>query len=122
MSTPSSSALVETTPSASPERSSRSTVRRRFDHIRTQQFPHRREFRKFLRASGQTVADLLLRVRLNILSTAIQKRAAASAKGAKARGRALSEFVKAFKARWQAQTVCVPAFAVLDCGTTREPL
>ena len=46
---------------------------------------------------------------------------AASAKGAKAKERALSEFVKGFKARWQAQTVCVPAFTVPDCGSTQEP-
>ena len=101
---------------------SEATVRRRFDHIRDQQFPDRREFRRFLRASGQTIADLLMRVRLNILSSAIQRRVAASAEGAKAKERALSEFIKGFKARWQAQTVCVPAFTVLDCGSSGEPL
>lgn len=100
---------------------SEATVRRRFDHIRGQQFPHRREFQKFLHDSGQTIADLLLRVRLNILSAAIQKRVVASAKGTKAKERALSEFVKGFKARWQGQTVCVTAFAMRDCGSTQEP-
>ena len=96
-------------------------MKRHFDHIRAQQFPHRREFRKFLRNSGQTIADLLLRVRLNILSVAIQKHVLASVKGAKAKEHAESEFVQGFKARWQSQTVCVAAFTVTDCGPTQEP-
>jgi hypothetical protein len=101
---------------------SEATVRQQFDRIRREQFPHRRDFRAFLRGSGQTVADLLLRVRLNILSTAIMRHVTQSATGTKAKGRALSEFVKGFKARWQAQTVCLPSFAVPDCGSTQEPL
>jgi hypothetical protein len=100
---------------------SEATVKRRFDHIRGQQFPRRREFRHFLRESGQTIADLLLRVRLNMLSAAIQKRVGASAKNPTDRQRALSEFVRGFKARWRAQTVCVKAFTVADCGSTQEP-
>ncbi len=100
---------------------SEASVKRHFDHIRAEQFPHRREFRKFLRNSGQTIADLLLRVRLNILSQAIQKQVVATANGANAKQRALSEFVNSFKARWQSQTVCVKAFTVLDCGSTQEP-
>ncbi len=100
---------------------SEATVERHFDHIRAEQFPHRHEFRKFLRNSGQTIADLLLRVRLNILSQAIQKHVVAAANGAEAKQRALSEFVKGFKARWQSQTVCVKAFTVADCGSTQEP-
>ncbi len=60
-------------------------------------------------------------MRLNILSVAIQKRVVASVKGAKAKQRAISEFVRGFKTRWQSQTVCVAAFAVADCGSTQEP-
>jgi len=99
---------------------SEATVRRRFDRIRDEQFPHRREFRKFLRDSGQTIGDLLLRVRLNILSVAIQKRILGSAPP-NDRQRTSAEFVKGFKARWQAQTVCVKAYLVADCGATQEP-
>jgi hypothetical protein len=97
------------------------TVRRQFDRIRREQFPHGREFARFLRESGQTIADLLFRVRLNILSSAIQKQVAGRALPNE-NGRTLSEFIKAFKARWKAQTVCVPAFSVADCGSSQEPL
>ncbi len=101
---------------------SEAAVKRSFDHTRDEQFPHRREFRKFLRQSGQTIGDLLLRVRLNLLSSEIQKRVTASAQSPKDKQQALREFVKTFKATWQAQTVCVPAFAVPDCGSNQEPL
>ena len=39
-----------------------------------QQFPKAAEFEKFLATSGQTVSDLLLRVKLNLLSTKIQQK------------------------------------------------
>ena len=39
-------------------------VRHTFDHIRNQQFPKKKEFKAWLKQSGQTVADLLFRVRL----------------------------------------------------------
>jgi foldase protein PrsA len=49
-------------------------VRKRFEQIRTQQFPKAAEFQKFLTNSGQTVSDLLLRVKLNLLSSKIQQK------------------------------------------------
>jgi hypothetical protein len=52
---------------------SEAKVRHTFNRIRDEQFPKRREFKVFLRKSGQTVADLLFRVRLNLLSTGASK-------------------------------------------------
>lgn len=49
-------------------------VKKRFVKIRSQQFPNAAEFEKFLTSSGQTVTDLLLRVKLNMLSQQIQKK------------------------------------------------
>jgi hypothetical protein len=81
-------------------------VRRRFDHSRREQFPKRGEFKAFLRSSGQTVADLLFRVRLSILSTRIQRQVIAS------------EFAN----KWRAQTYCSPPYAVRDCGHVQTVL
>jgi foldase protein PrsA len=47
-------------------------VTKQFEKIKTQQFPKPAEFQKFLASSGQTVSDLLLRVKLNLLSSKIQ--------------------------------------------------
>jgi hypothetical protein len=91
-------------------------VRKTFDHIRNQQFHKRREFNAFLRDSGQTVADLLFRVELNLLSQRIQKHVVAGNRSAAGKQHALSQFVKAFKVKWQAQTYCAAQYAVADCG------
>ena len=55
-------------------------VKKQFEKIKTEQFPKQEEFKKFLESSGQTVSDLLLRVKLNLLSTKIQQKV--SKKGA----------------------------------------
>jgi foldase protein PrsA len=48
-------------------------VEKQFATIKSQQFPKPAEFEKFLATSGQTVSDLLLRVKLNLLSSKIQQ-------------------------------------------------
>jgi foldase protein PrsA len=49
-------------------------VKKQFEKIKAQQFPKAAEFQKFLKTSGQTVSDLLLRVKLNLLSSKIQQK------------------------------------------------
>ncbi len=49
-------------------------VKKQFEQIKSQQFPKPEEFKKFLATSGQTVSDLLLRVKLNLLSSKIQQK------------------------------------------------
>jgi foldase protein PrsA len=49
-------------------------VKKQFETIKSQQFPKAAEFEKFLASSGQSVSDLLLRVKLNLLSTKIQSK------------------------------------------------
>jgi foldase protein PrsA len=51
-------------------------VKKQFEKIKNQQFPKAAEFEKFLKSSGQTVSDLLLRVKLNMLSQKIQQKIA----------------------------------------------
>ena len=96
---------------------SASEVLRTFGRIRHQQFPKRGEFRAFLKSSGEIVADLLLRVRLNLLSTAIQQRVVAGQTTQAGREQAVANFVTSFRPRWRAQTYCLQAFATRDCGT-----
>jgi foldase protein PrsA len=51
-------------------------VKKQFEQIKNQQFPKAAEFQKFLQTSGQTISDLLLRVKLNLLSSKIQQKIA----------------------------------------------
>jgi hypothetical protein len=97
-------------------------VRHTFDHIRTQQFPKKKEFKAWLKQSGQTVTDLLFRVRLNLNSTRIQKHVLAGHRGAHSQQRALKRFVQDFKLKWEAQTYCDPGYAVTDCGHVQSVL
>jgi len=54
-------------------KASDSEVHKEFTKIKTTQFPKAAEFEKFMQTSGQSVSDLLLRVKLNMLSSKIQK-------------------------------------------------
>lgn len=51
-------------------------VKKQFLKIKAEQFPKAAEFEKFLATSGQSVSDLLLRVKLNMLSSKIQAKIA----------------------------------------------
>ena len=98
---------------------------RRYRHARCRlqrQFPKRKAFKKFLEQSGQTVADILLRVRLSILSERIQRSVVAGHHGARSRQRALESFVHGFKVKRMAQTYCAPEYAVQDCGHVQAAL
>ena len=47
-------------------------VQKQFNQIKAQQFPKEADFQKFLASTGYTVSDLLLRVKLDLLSSKIQ--------------------------------------------------
>jgi hypothetical protein len=91
-------------------------AKRAFDQLKAHAFHSRREFDAFLRRSGETVGDLVFRTELNLLSGRIQRRVLSAQHGAAAKQRALLSFVKHFGPRWEAMTVCEPAYAVSDCG------
>jgi foldase protein PrsA len=51
-------------------------VEKKFKELKQQQFPKAADFQKFLTSTGQSVPDLLLRVKLNLLSQKIQQKVA----------------------------------------------
>jgi foldase protein PrsA len=51
-----------------------------FDKLKKQQFPKEAEFQKFMATTDQTVSDLLLRVKLSMLTTKIQEKVTKDAK------------------------------------------
>jgi foldase protein PrsA len=51
-------------------------VHKQFAKIKSSQFPRAAEYEKFLATTGQTTSDLLLRVKLNVLSSKIQEKVA----------------------------------------------
>jgi hypothetical protein len=101
---------------------SAAAVRKRFEHIRTQEFPKHGEFGRFLEQSGETVGDVLLRVRLNLLLQGIQKHVLAGHRSTHSRALALERFVRGFRTNWRARTYCESAYAVQDCGHVQSSL
>jgi foldase protein PrsA len=49
-------------------------VKKQFEQLKNSEFPKAADFEKFLASSGETVSDVLLRVKLNLLSTKIQQK------------------------------------------------
>jgi foldase protein PrsA len=54
-------------------------VKKQFSQIKSQQFPKEADFQKFLTSTGYTVSDVLLRVKLDLLSQKIQKKVSTDA-------------------------------------------
>ncbi len=88
----------------------------RFIKTRNQAFPKAGEFSAFLRSSGETVSDLIFRVKLNLISERLQAQVLAGASTPQAKSKALAQFVKDFRTKWQSQTYCRAGFVVSDCG------
>jgi foldase protein PrsA len=51
-------------------------VRTQFEKVKAQQFPKAAEYEKFIATTGQTTSDILLRVKLNMLSGKIEEKVA----------------------------------------------
>jgi hypothetical protein len=86
-------------------------------------FPNRREFRRWLRRSGQTLADVRRRVRIELLINGVRRRVIGDAKTPEGQQRRLDRFLVEFRARWRAQTLCTPRFLELrdECGNAPAP-
>ena len=92
-------------------------VRRAFARQRRQAFESRRQYRRYLRRSGQTEEDLLYRVRIDLLSTKVRRDLLRGVEGTRRRQRRLDRFVVRFRERWRARTTCARGFKVPDCGS-----
>jgi hypothetical protein len=69
-------------------------------------FPRRRDYRRFLRQSGQTPTDIRARVRIDLLATKLREMATAGAVSPEEQQAKLDEFVRAFRRKWRARTAC----------------
>jgi len=59
---------------------SEAEVKKQFDTLKSQQFPKEAQFKEFLSRTGETEADLLMRVKLQLLARKIQEKVTNSAK------------------------------------------
>ncbi len=74
-------------------------VKKQFGQIKSQQFPTEAAFQKFLKSTGYTVSDLLLRVKLDSLSTKIQQKVTKDA-GKKPSQKEISSYYEQHKSQY----------------------
>lgn len=83
-------------------RVSHEEVDRKVERNRRSAFHSERSFKRFLRRTGQTVADIKFKMRIDLLTEKLQAVVDPSE----------------FASRWRARTLCAPGFSVQDCGGT----
>jgi hypothetical protein len=94
----------------------RGEVTRALRRQRRQSFPRRRDYRKFLRDSGQTERDIRFRIQLDLLSDRIRKAVTEGAATPEEQQARLDEFVVEFRRKWRSRTVCREPWVTPDCG------
>jgi phosphatidylethanolamine-binding protein (PEBP) family uncharacterized protein len=99
---------------------SEAEVKQRFARIKRQSFPQTGAFAKFLARSGETEADLLARVRLELLQSRIVAQVSAGKSGSRSKA-ALADFEKTFQRRWRGYTTCKPGYVMEDCSEYKGP-
>ncbi len=89
-------------------------VKRRFAELVHKTFPKPGELQKYLAKSGETEADLLARIKVELLSGEIAAQVTAGKRGAR-RAAALRRFEKQFQKHWKALTNCKAGYVMEDC-------
>jgi hypothetical protein len=93
-------------------------VKQRLAQLKRQSFAKPGTFKRFLAKSEQTEADLLARVKIELLESRIGAQVAAGKSGARRRA-LIANFEKAFHSHWKRYTTCSTAYLMEDCSTYR---
>lgn len=93
-----------------------------FTRIKQESFKTEKEFHAFLQRSRLTLKDVHYRVRLQLLTTAMQERVTRKAlrSGTDAET-AFAAFVAAYTQRWRSRTVCAVQYATERCSNGPPP-
>lgn len=84
--------------------------------IKKENFKSQKQFETFAKTSHFTTKDDLARVKLKLLSEAIQARISQGIRGKTAQQEAFTKFVSAYARRWRSRTVCAPQYAISRCS------
>ncbi len=93
---------------------SEAEVKQHYAQLVHQSFPKAGSLQKFLARSGETEADLLARVKGELLIARIAAHLTAG-KSASQRNAILAAFESGFRTRWKALTSCEPGYVMEDC-------
>lgn len=84
-------------------------------------FPDRKDYVAFLRESGQTTRDVRYRVALNLLSERLREQVVGAIADPEDQQRALDAFVRDYRAKWRARTVCRKPWIAFECRRHGTP-
>ncbi|MGH2832475.1 MAG: hypothetical protein ACRDK2_06830 [Solirubrobacteraceae bacterium] len=93
---------------------SEAEVKQRYSALVSKSFPKPGALQKFFATSGESEADILARIRVELLASKIAAKVTAGKKGA-ARAAALRAFEKRFQQRWKSLTNCKSGYVMEDC-------
>jgi len=94
---------------------SEAEIHKRLEEVQKKQFKKPAELQEYLTKNHETMADLLLRVKLELLEAAIAKKVTAAKHTAAEKKAALASFQNQFEAKWKAKTSCAKGYAMGDC-------
>ncbi len=89
--------------------------RQRLHQVTAKQFPKASQLKHYLASIGETEADLLMRVKGELLESKIAQHVTASKTASTEPHLLLSDFQKGFEARWRARTSCQSGYVMEDC-------
>jgi Raf kinase inhibitor-like YbhB/YbcL family protein len=96
-------------------------LHKRLAEVQHKQFKTPGELQKYLAKNGETQTDLLLRVKLELLESAIVRRVTTARHTAAEKKAALSSFQGAFLKKWKARTSCKAGYMMEDCKQDKSP-
>jgi hypothetical protein len=94
----------------------RRQVSRALVRLRREAFKNMAQYHRFLKEAHYTRRDVLERVELQLLSSAIEERVVRGVSGEASTQEAFSKFVTAYEKRWRSRTICAPQFAIDRCS------
>ncbi len=94
---------------------SEAEVQKRLAEVQQKQFKKPAELQEYLKKNHETMADLQLRVKLELLESAIAAKVTAAKHTAAEKKAALASFQDQFEAKWKAKTSCAKGYAMGDC-------
>ena len=93
---------------------SEAEVKQHFAQLVHKSFPKAGTLQKYLAKSGETEADLLARIKVELLASKISAKVTAG-KSAAQRSALLTSFEKGFHSHWKSYTSCGPGYVMEDC-------
>ena len=90
-------------------------VSARLAQLKSQSFTEPGSFKHFLAKSHESEADLLQRVKIELLQSAIAAKVTAGTSSSQ-RASVLASFQSSFQRRWKARTICDAGYVMEDCS------